>query len=106
MFSRMPASLVLGITIVLEVFATTCMKLAGTKSQLWYIGVFAGYIACFTLFPIALKTLPLSIAYATWAGVGTAASVLVGAALFSEKLTAIKAVSIGLVVAGVVGLNL
>ena len=105
MFHRMPATTVLGITIFLELIATTCMKLAGTRSQLWYIGVFGGYAACFTLFPIALKTLPLGIAYATWSGVGTAASVLIGAALFSEKLTAIKAVSIGLIVAGVVGLN-
>ena len=81
------------------------LKKSISKSQLWYIGVFAGYAACFTLFPIALKTLPLSIAYATWSGVGTAASVLIGAALFSEKLTAVKAVWIGLIVAGVVGLN-
>ena len=102
--ARMPATLVLAMTIVLEVIATTSMKLA-VKSPIWYIGVFLGYAACFTLFPIALRTLPLSVAYATWSGVGTLASVLIGAGLFSEKLTALKFLWIGLIIAGVVGLN-
>ena len=100
-----PATLVLAVTIAFEVLATTCMKLAATRPA-YYAGVFLGYGLCFTLFPIALRKLPLSMAYATWSGVGTAAATVIGAALFSEKLTLLKFVSIGLIIAGVMGLNL
>jgi quaternary ammonium compound-resistance protein SugE len=55
---------------------------------------------------MALRTLPLSLAYATWSGVGTAASVVLGALLFSEKISAVKLLWIAMIVAGVVGLNM
>ncbi len=55
---------------------------------------------------MALKKIDLSIAYAIWAGVGTALIVLIGVAHFKEPLTLIKMVSIGLIIIGVVGLSL
>lgn len=95
----------MGITIALEVIATTCMKLASTSPK-YLVGVYAGYALCFTLFPIALRELPLSLAYATWSGVGTVASVLIGAACFAERLSRLKVACVALIVLGVVGLNL
>ena len=92
------------VTILLELAATTFMKLAVNRPA-YLIGVYAGYGLCFSLFPLALKRLPLSIAYATWSGVGTAASVAIGALFFGEKITFIKLLWISLIVAGVVGLN-
>ena len=74
-----PAPLILAITIALEVVATTCMKFAANGPKAWYIGVGLGYTLCFSLFPLALRTMPLSVAYATWSGVGTAASCFIGA---------------------------
>lgn len=103
--SRLPAGLILAITIMLEVFATTCMKMAATGGKGWYFGVYLGYICCFSLFPLALRSLSLSVAYATWSGAGTAASVLLGVMLFSEKLTKLKLLYIALIIGGVVGLN-
>ena len=100
-----PAGVILAVTIFLEVFATVCMKMASSGSAWWYAGVGAGYTMCFSLFPLALKRMPLSIAYATWSGAGTAASVLIGRALFGEQLTWMKVVWIALIIAGVVGLN-
>ena len=63
------------------------------------------YGLCFSIFPLALRRLPLSVAYATWSGVGTAASVLIGALAFSEKITLLKLLWIALIVVGVIGLN-
>ena len=62
-------------TIALEVFATTCMKLAERSGRaLWYIGVFGGYGACFSIFPFVLRKLDLAVAYAIWSGAGTCAA--------------------------------
>ena len=101
-----PAPMVLAASIAFEIVATTCMKFAANGSRLWYLGVGLGYALCFSIFPIALRTIPLSIAYATWSGVGTAASVALGALLFAEKLTPLKVLWISLIILGVVGLNL
>ena len=103
--AKAPAGSVLALTIVFEIFATTSMKLA-VRNKVWYAGVFIGYALCFTLFPVALRSLPLSIAYATWSGVGTAASVLIGVLLFGEVLTPLKLLWVLLIIGGVVGLNL
>ena len=91
---------------MLVLIATTCMKLAATGPRLYYVGVVLGYVICFTLFPIALRSIPLSIAYTVWSGAGTAASVAIGALLFAEKLTLAKLFWIGVIVTGVIGLNL
>ena len=45
-------------------------------------------------------------AYAIWAGVGTALIALIGVALFKEGVSPVKLLGIGLVIAGVVLLNL
>ena len=98
--------MLLATSIALEIIATTCMKMASTGSKLWYIGITVGYVLCFAIFPLALRSIPLSVAYATWSGVGTAASVVIGAALFAEKITSGKLLCIALIVAGVVGINI
>ena len=99
-----PALAILAVTILLELAATTFMKLAVNRPA-YLIGVYAGYGLCFSLFPLALKRLPLSVAYATWSGVGTAASIAIGAIFFGEKITMMKFLWISLIVTGVVGLN-
>jgi len=55
------------------------------------------------LLGLALKTLPVGTAYAVWTGIGTAA---LGIYLFGEPATAARLASIGLIVAGIVGLKL
>ena len=54
----------------------------------------------------ALKSLEISLAYAVWAGVGTAAIAIIGMATLGESVNALKLASIVLVIGGVVGLNL
>lgn len=55
---------------------------------------------------IALRTLPVGVAYAVWTGVGASLTAIVAVALFDEPMSILKIVSLVLIVAGIVGLNL
>jgi len=68
--------------------------------------VIVTYVASLWLTALALKGLEISLAYAVWAGVGTAAIAVIGMAAMGETVNALKLASIALVIAGVVGLNL
>jgi len=94
------------LAIIFEVFGTTCMKLSEgftklTPSILMVI-LYAFSLACLTF---ALKKIDLSIAYAIWAGLGTALIATVGILWFEEPLNALKIISLGLVIIGVMGLH-
>ena len=58
------------------------------------------------LLGIALKTLPIGTAYAVWTGIGAVGTATLGIYLFGEPATALRLASIGLIVAGIVGLKL
>ena len=58
------------------------------------------------LLGLALKTLPIGTAYAVWTGIGAVGTAILGIALFGEPATAARLASIGLIVAGIVGLKL
>ena len=68
--------------------------------------VIVTYVASLWLTALALKSLEISLAYAVWAGVGTAAIAIIGMAAMGETVNALKLASIVLVIGGVVGLNL
>jgi quaternary ammonium compound-resistance protein SugE len=55
---------------------------------------------------LALKTLPLSIAYAVWTGIGIVGVTVIATAVNGEPLDAFRAVCLVLIVAGIVGLKL
>ncbi len=95
----------LALTIALEVFATTSMKLASTR-PIWHLGTVVGYGSCFSVFPLVLRKMPLGVAYAIWSGAGTALTALIGAALFGEALSTQKVGALAVIVAGVVLLEL
>ena len=60
----------------------------------------------FLFLSLALKTLPVGTAYAVWTGIGAVGVAILGIALFGEPATAARLASIGLIVAGIVGLKL
>ena len=101
------AWLILAVTILLEVVGSTMMKLSNGFSVFWpSVGVFVCYSAALAGLTITLKYIELSIAYAIWAGAGTALIAIIGILCFREPVSAMKVVSLILVVAGVVGLQL
>jgi quaternary ammonium compound-resistance protein SugE len=58
------------------------------------------------LLGVALKTLPVGTAYAVWTGVGAVGTAILGIYLFGDPATTARLTSIGLIVAGIVGLKL
>jgi small multidrug resistance pump len=93
--------------IVLEVCGTTCMKLsAGFTKLAPSLLLFVFYVAAFTCLTYAIKTIDVSVAYAIWAGLGTALIAVIGTWYFSESMTPLKIGCIVLIIVGVVGLNL
>ena len=95
------------LAILLEVCGTTCMKLSdGFTKTIPSILLFVFYTLSFGMLTMALKKLDVSVAYAVWSGMGTALIATIGVLWFKEPLTALKLISLGLIILGVVGLNL
>lgn len=93
--------------IAAEVTATSALKQsAGFTKLVPTIIVGVGYLLSFGLLALAVKHLQISVAYAIWSGVGTAAITVIGLYAFREPLTITKIVGLLLIIGGVVTLNL
>jgi small multidrug resistance pump len=104
----MPPQLLLALAIAFEVAATTSLKLSeGFTRIVPSVIVVVGYATAFVLLSAALAGgMALGVAYAIWAAVGVALVAVIGAALFHESLTWVQVGGIGLVIGGVVALEL
>ena len=101
------AGLLLALTVLLEVAGAVCMKLSAGLTLFWpSVGIFVFYAGAFATLAIVLKSIDLSVAYAIWAGAGTALIAIIGIVAFGESVSVLKIVSLCLVVAGVIGLQL
>ena len=99
--------LYLVLAILLEVSGTTCMKLSeGFTRMVPSILLVVFYTLSFGMLTLALKRIDVSVAYAIWSGVGTALIASIGVLWFKEPATAMKLISLALIIIGVVGLNL
>jgi small multidrug resistance pump len=97
----------LGLAIASEVAATSALpKTDGFADLKWTVFVVALYAASFWLLAIVVKEIPVSTAYAVWAGLGTAVIAVIGATLLDESWDALKVVALVMIVVGVVVLNL
>lgn len=97
----------LGAAIAAEVVGTTALKLSNGFSKL-APSLFAavGYVTSFGLLSLALKKLEVSVAYAIWSGVGTAAVATIGVLAMKESLSVTKVAGLLLIIGGVALLNL
>lgn len=90
-----------------EVIGTVSLKLSDGFTHHLYVGItIAAYLFSLGFLGLALKGLPVSTAYALWAGFGTALVAVVGMVALGETINALKVISIFLVVCGVIGLHL
>lgn len=93
--------------IALEVVGTTALKLSDGFSKFgWGAFSLALYTASLLLLSLVLKTMPVGIAYAVWSGLGIALVALIGTVAFGQRLDGPAWVGMGLIVAGVLVLNL
>lgn len=97
------------------------LVIAGLLEVVWAIGLkytegftrigptaitVAAMVASVVLLGVALRDLPVGTGYAIWTGIGTIGTAVLGMLLFQEPATALRLASIGLIVAGIVGLKL
>ena len=98
---------VLALGILFEVLGTVAMKYAdGFTKWLPSILVFVFYGLALGALVLVLKKMDVGIAYAIWAGAGTALIAIMGMLWFHEPVTLAKVLSILLIIAGIVGLEL
>lgn len=102
------AYLTLAIAIVAEVFATSALKASDGFNRLWpSLAVIAGYGAAFYCLSLSLKAgIGIGVAYAIWSGVGIVLIATIGVLMYGERLDLAAVIGFGLIVAGVVVLNL
>ena len=76
-------------------------------TKLWpSIGTIAAMIVSLGLLGVAMKSLPVGTSYAVWVGVGAVGTAILGIVLLGESANLGRLVSLGLIVAGIVGLKL
>lgn len=96
----------LTMAVVAEVIATTSLKATAEFTRLWpSVLVVAGYLLAFYFMTISLRVLPVGIMYAIWAGAGIVLVTLTGWLFYKQALDAPAIVGIGLIVAGVIVIN-
>jgi small multidrug resistance pump len=104
---RMTGYIYLAIAITAEVIATTSMKaLDGFSRPLPLLLVVAGYSLSFWMLSLVVKTIPVGIAYAIWAGLGIVLVSVAAALIYQQKLDLPAAFGMALIVAGVLVIQL
>ena len=99
--------LILGAAIVAETIATAALKSSeGFTKLIPSAVVIIGYGIAFYFLSITLRSIPVGIAYAIWAGVGIVLTAMIGFFVFQQRLDAAAMIGIGLIVSGVVVINL
>lgn len=92
---------------LLEVFWSTMMKWSDGFSKLNYsLYTVLGMIASFYFLSKAIKTLPMSLSYPIWTGIGALGSVIIGVGLFHDKLTPQTWFFVGLLLISIIGIKM
>lgn len=101
------AYLFLAISIIGELIGTSMLKASEGFTKLYpTLLTIVAFVISFYFVSLTLKTLPLNMTYAIWSGVGAVATALISVLIWKEKINTGSMVGIGLIVVGVVVLNL
>ncbi len=102
----MQTYLILSFAILSEVIGTVALKLSnGFTKPIPSVVVVIGYGASFYLLSLALKAMPIGVAYAIWSGVGLVFTVIAGMVIWRETLDWARVVGIALIIVGIVFIN-
>ncbi len=97
----------LTIAIITEVIGTTALKASNEFTRLGPTALaIGGYLVSFYVLTLVLRTIPVGVAYAIWAGIGIALISVVSVFLFDQKLDFPAIIGISLIIAGVATINL
>jgi small multidrug resistance pump len=101
------AWLVLVAAVGIEVASSSALpRTDGFRHPGWTAAVLVGYAVSIWLLTVVVDRIPISVAYAFWAGLGTAGIAVVGALFLHQPLNLVKAVALAMIIFGVVLLNL
>ncbi len=93
--------------IIFELAGTTALKLSDGFTKLyWTLGMGVSYGFAFYLLSIVVKTIPLGIAYAVWAGLGTLGAFIISIWIFKSEASSLAWLGVFLVISGVALLNI
>lgn len=92
---------------LLEIAWAIGLKYSEGFTKFWpSVWTLIAMVASMVLLAIAMKSLPVGTAYAVWVGIGAVGTVILGIVLFNESADFWRMASVGLIVAGIVGLKL
>jgi small multidrug resistance pump len=87
--------------ICVEVTATLSLR-ASQDHRAWLLVVVVGYLASFYFLALVLRAgMPIGVAYGVWGALGTAATAVLAAVIFGDPFTMPIVIGIGLIIAGV-----
>ena len=97
----------LGVAICAEIIGTTLLKVSDGFTNLWAAaGTLVAYAISFYFLSLALRTVPVGVAYAVWSAVGIVAISVIGWLAFDQRLNGAAIAGIALVIVGVVVLQI
>ncbi|MEY8709257.1 DMT family transporter [Mangrovibacter phragmitis] len=97
----------LSIAIISEVIATSALKMSDSFTRLWpSLVTILGYGVAFYFLAVSMRTLPIGIIYAVWSGTGIVLIGIVGWLYLGQKLDLPAMLGMGLIIAGVMVINL
>ncbi len=99
--------LTLTIAGLLEVVWAVGLKYSEGFTRLWpSVGTVVAMVLSVVLLSIAMRSLPMGTAYAVWVGIGAVGTVIMGIFLFNEPTSAMRLISVAMIIIGIVGLKL
>jgi small multidrug resistance pump len=97
----------LALAIGSEAAATASLpRTEGFRSPGWSLLVVSGYAASIWLLSLVVREIPVSTAYAVWAGSGTALVAVVGVVWLGEDWNWVTVIALAMIIVGVVALNM
>lgn len=100
------AFLYLSVAIIAEVIATSALKASNGFSVLWpSITTFVGYAIAIFFLSMAMKTIPMGIAYAIWSGTGIILISTVGLLVFKQQLDIPALIGLSFMIVGIIFIN-
>jgi small multidrug resistance pump len=97
---------VLCAAIGIEVGATAALpRTRGFHDLPWSLAVMGAYVLSIWMLALVVRHMSVSVAYAVWSGLGTAAIAAIGVLVLGERIDAVKLTALAMIVVGVVVLN-
>ena len=99
--------IILALAGLFEIGWAVGLKCSGGFTRLWpSVGTVMALIMSLGLLALAMRSLPLGTAYAVWVGIGAVGAVIVGVMFLGEPMSLFRMLSLGLIIAGIIGLKL